>query len=146
MKRTGEIVLGIIGMILSLFLVIGGIFFVSAQNSEEVRSAVEGEIIADPAMEISQQDMNMVFQVFASFGWALVIAALIGVIFGLVAILNIKGNKRPKLAGWMFIVGAVLTGLISVGLGFIPALLYLIAGIMCFVRKPPVMQEDPTVF
>jgi hypothetical protein len=54
----------------------------------------------------------------------------------LIGVFSIKGNKKPVLAGILFIAGAVLTAIISIGFGFVPAILYLIAGIVSLVRKP----------
>lgn len=98
---------------------------------------------ADPDLDLSPGDINMLMEGLGSYGWAVVIASIIGIVLGLIGVISIKGNKKPKLAGWMFIIGALLTGIISIGLGFVPALLYLIAGIMAFVRKAPPEPEPP---
>ncbi|GIN19043.1 DUF4064 domain-containing protein [Siminovitchia fordii] len=144
MKRTGELVLGIIGIISSALMSLVGIMFIWANQSDEVKSVLDEGIAAeDPNWESNPGDLNMVMEALASYGWAVVIASIIGIVLGLIGVISIKGNKKPKLAGWMFIIGALLTGIISIGFGFIPALLYLIAGIMAFARKAPPEPEPP---
>ncbi|MBD8007003.1 DUF4064 domain-containing protein [Bacillus norwichensis] len=141
MKRTGEITLGIIGIILSALMSLGGILLIWANQSGEIKTAMEDEFTSDPSLELNSGDVSMVLDAFGTFGWAIVVASIIGIILGLIGVISIKGNKKPKLAGSMFIIGAVLTGIISVGFGFLPAILYLIAGIMAFARKAP--SESP---
>ncbi|MBS4177227.1 DUF4064 domain-containing protein [Lederbergia citrea] len=140
MKRTGELALGIIGIILSGLMIFVGMLFMWISKTDEFKTAMMDEFANDPS--IKPEDFEMIFNFMSGAGWALIIAAVLGVIFGLIGVLNIKGNKNPKLAGWLFIAGTVSVGVISVGFGFLPALLFLIAGIMCLVRKPPVETNE----
>ncbi|MBM7715565.1 putative membrane protein [Bacillus thermophilus] len=133
MKRTGEVVLGVIGIILNALLSLIGGFFAWAATSDTTTE----QMANDPTFSANPDDADAILGLMSTFGWAVVAAAILGFIFGIIAVVNISKNKSPKLAGWMFIVGAVLTGVVSVGFGFLPALLYLIAGIMSFVRKEP---------
>ena len=114
-----------------------GAFLAWMGNSDELKLYLNEEMANDPALSVNPDEVSSVLGGMSAFGWAVVAAAVLGIVFGIIATVNIKGNKNPKLAGWMFIVGAVLTGIVSVGFGFLPALLYLIAGIMSFVRKAP---------
>lgn len=143
MKRTAELALGIIGIISSALMSLVGVVFIWAYRSNEFKAMVEEGLAADPALEVDPGEMSLVMEGLGSYGWALVAASIIGLILGLIGVISIKGNKKPKLAGWMFILGAVLTGIISVGFGFVPAILYLIAGIMAFARKAPPESETP---
>lgn len=143
MKRTGEIALGIIGVISSALMSLVGMALIWANRSNDFKLLMEKELASDPAMEVNPGDLNMVLEGLGSYGWAVVAASIIGFVLGLVGIMSIKGNRKPKLAGWMFIIGAVLIGIISVGFGFVPAILFFIAGIMSFVRKAPPESEPP---
>ncbi|GIN57608.1 DUF4064 domain-containing protein [Lederbergia ruris] len=140
MKRTGEITLGVIGVVLSAFTSLIGMFFLFMGSD-----AVKNEVANDPTLAndpaLSMEEMDSFLSIFSGFGWAIIIATIIGLILGIIAIVNVVGNKNPKVGGWMNIIGAVLMGIISVGIAFLPALLLLIAGIMCFVRKAP--PEEP---
>ncbi|MCR2820826.1 DUF4064 domain-containing protein [Lederbergia panacisoli] len=135
MKRTGEITLGIIGIILSALTALMGMLFMFAGKSEDMIPILE-ESLNDPTINSEGIDLNIILNMMSTAGSALIIAAILGVVLGLIGVIAIKGNKKPKLAGLMFIIGAVLIGVITIGFGFLPALLFLIAGIMCFARKP----------
>lgn len=134
MKRTAEITLGIIGAVCSVIMLIFGISILSLNGNAEFQQGLEDVAAEDPYS--NPGDADLMAAMISSGGWAFTIAALIGLIIGLIAVFSIKGNKKPKLAGILYIAGAVLTGLISIGFGFVPAILYLIAGIMSLVRKP----------
>ncbi|MGD6967962.1 DUF4064 domain-containing protein [Rossellomorea vietnamensis] len=134
-KRTGEIVMGVIGIILSaLFAVMG---FVLNANSGAMQEMVEEEFSQDPTF--TAEETNVILQSMESIGPFLIGLGLISSILGLVAVLLIKGNKKPVIAGILFILGALVVGLGTVGAGFLPGILFLIAGIMALVRKP----KDP---
>lgn len=132
MKRTGEYVLGIIGAILSGLMSLLGVLFLFMEGNDQMEAEMENVMEGDPAL--NGNDVSAIFDVFGAIGWALTIASILGFVLGLVAIFILKA-KKPKVAGILFIVSSVLVGLVSVGAGFLPALLYLIAGILCLVRK-----------
>jgi hypothetical protein len=134
-KRTAEIVMGIIGIILSgLFAVMG---FILNANSGELQEIMEQEINRDPSL--TAEDTNYIMQLMDTMGPFLIGLGLISAVLGLIAVLLIKGNKKPVIAGILFILAALVVGLGTFGAGFLPGLLFLIAGIMAFVRKP----KDP---
>jgi hypothetical protein len=135
-KRTAEIVMGIIGIILSgLFAVMGFVL-----NTVDLQEVMEQEINRDPSL--TAEDTNYIMQMMESMGPFLIGLGLISSILGLIAVFLIKGNKRPVIAGILFILAALVVGLGTFGAGFLPGLLFLIAGIMAFARKPkePVSQ------
>ncbi|MGM0844784.1 MAG: DUF4064 domain-containing protein [Bacillota bacterium] len=134
-KRTAEIVLGIIGIILSALFAIMG--FVLNANSGAMQEMMEEEFSRDPSL--TAEDTNFILQSMESVGPFLIGLGLISSILGLVAVLLIKGNKKPVISGILFILAALVVGLGTIGVGFLPGLLFLIAGIMAFVRKP----KDP---
>lgn len=134
MKRTGEIVLTVIGIIINF--IVGGFvtFLVLVLKNDTLQDEIEKEFAKDP--DLSTLDPSTVLDAMGNGGWAIVIASLIGIILGIIAAINLKGNRKPKLAGILLIVGAVISGLLSIGVDWLPALLFLIAGIMSLVRKP----------
>ncbi|RIW38412.1 DUF4064 domain-containing protein [Bacillus salacetis] len=130
-KRTGEIVMGIIGVVLSALFAIMG-FFLNA-NSEEIRNSIQQEFSNDPTL--TAEDTNYILDMMDSMGPFLIGLGLLSSILGLIAVLLIKGNKKPIISGILFILAALIVGLGTVGIGFLPGILFLIAGIMAFVRK-----------
>ncbi|EDL65789.1 hypothetical protein BSG1_16075 [Bacillus sp. SG-1] len=124
--------MGIIGIILSgLFAVMG---FILNANRGMMQEMMEQEMTRDPSL--TTEDTNYIMQMIDSMGPFLIGLGLISAILGLVAVVLIKGNKKPVLAGILFILAALVVGLGTFGAGFLPGLLFLIAGIMAFVRKP----------
>ncbi|WP_339184462.1 DUF4064 domain-containing protein [Oceanobacillus sp. FSL W7-1293] len=130
MKRTVEIVLGVIGMVgYGLVAALGG-FMLFLQNNEDLLQEV---VEQNPEMGLN--DLNTVMEGMGAGGWALLITSILAIILSLVSIFLIKGNKRPKVAGSIFIVISILGSIVTVGFGIIPGIFLLISGIMCLVRK-----------
>ncbi|MBA9026231.1 uncharacterized protein YneF (UPF0154 family) [Peribacillus huizhouensis] len=142
MKRTGEYILAIIGILLSVILTFIGVFFIALKQNDGIRQVIEAELANDPT--ITMEDFSLVMDAVGGFGWLIVVASAIGIILGLVSIFILR-SKRQTMAGVFFIITAVLVGLLSIGLGLLQAVLFLIVGIMCFVRKPKNADKDPVV-
>lgn len=139
MKRTGELVLGIIGSILLLIGIILGVSLSSVFGSDEFNNQFQEEfnqeLQNDPAF--SDADVEVAEEVFGalgSFAVGLTVSWAIAGILGILATIFVK--KKTKLSGILFLVGGVV-GIASV----IPAILYVIAGIMALVRKAPQTTE-----
>jgi Protein of unknown function (DUF4064) len=132
-KRTGEVVMGIIGIVLSALFSIIGIVTNMSIDDPMVMKEVEKMIESDPAM--TAQDSTFIVGMAESMGWYLIAIGIIASILGLIAVLTIVKNKKPILSGIMFILAALVIGIGTIGFGFIPGLLFLISGIMAFVRK-----------
>ncbi|MFL8936716.1 DUF4064 domain-containing protein [Rossellomorea oryzaecorticis] len=133
-KRTGEVVMGIIGIVLSALFSIIGIVTNMSIDDPMVMEEMEKMIESDPA--ITTQDSSFIIGIAESMGWYLILIGVIASILGLIAVLTIVKNRKPILSGIMFILAAIVIGVGTIGFGFIPGLLFLIAGIMAFVRKP----------
>jgi hypothetical protein len=133
-KRTGEVVMGIIGIVLSALFSIIGIVTNMSMGDPAIMEEMEQMMESDPAM--TPQDTSFILGFAETMGWYLIVIGLIASIFGLVAVLTIVKNRKPILSGIMFILAALVIGVGTIGFGFIPGLLFLIAGIMSFVRKP----------
>lgn len=130
MKRTVEIVLGVIGMVgYGLVAALGG-FMLFLQNNEDLLQEV---VEQNPEMGLN--DLNTVMEGMGAGGWALLITSILAIILSLAAIFLIKGNKQPKIAGSIFIVISIFGSIVTVGFGIIPGIFLLISGIMCLVRK-----------
>lgn len=137
MKRTGEMVLGVIGTLYYAFTAFigGGMVWVES-NRDQVQEFFRKAAEENPDASISEADLNNVLDAAGSNGMILLIISILAVILGIVAMVFIKGNKKPKTAGIIFIAIAVIFAVISFGAGLIGGILYLIAGILCLVRKP----------
>lgn len=143
-KRTGERVLGIIGLVFNILGVIMTLvvnsLMKSLTNDPQFQQEFEAEIWNDPTLTESdaQAIVDMMYigmDWMVSFGWFFIAALVISSILIVIALINL--NKNSKLSGILFIVAGVLAGIIS-----LTSILLYIAGIMCFVRKPPVEEES----
>ncbi len=146
MSRTGELVLGVISAIFTFLSIIAMIIFIVAGssmfNDELFITEFEQEIYNDPTLSATDAEqtieiMNVFFDLFSVFGWAFVVTLLISLILNIIGIVSISKNKKPKLAGIMFIIAGLFAGILS-----LTSILLYIAAVMCFVRKPPVSLEE----
>ncbi|OIU72607.1 hypothetical protein BHE18_04645 [Rossellomorea aquimaris] len=126
--------MGIIGIVLSALFSIIGIVTNMSIDDPMVMEEMEKMIESDPA--ITTQDSSFILGIAESMGWYLILIGVIASILGLIAVLTIVKNRKPILSGIMFILAALVIGVGTIGFGFVPGLLFLIAGIMAFVRKP----------
>lgn len=148
MKRTGEIVLGVIGSIFNvigiivlLFVLLGASGFMNSPDFEIFMEQIQMEIQNDPTLspeeaQIAADTMPAIFEGIGVFGWILLIALIISLILAVIAIVKISKNRSPKAAGALFIIAGIFAGILS-----LTSILFYIAAIMCFVRKPPVQDE-----
>ncbi|NMH71697.1 DUF4064 domain-containing protein [Bacillus sp. RO2] len=139
MKRTAEIVMTVIAVIISGLTALFGVLMNLGMSDPEFTEVMEEEMAADPAME--GMDMGGFMDLLSMAGPTLLTVGIISLILGVIGIIAIKGNKKPVLAGIMLILAALVIGIGTLGFGIIPAVLYLIAGIMAFVRKPKVTEQ-----
>ncbi|MEA3319910.1 MAG: DUF4064 domain-containing protein [Bacillota bacterium] len=139
MKRTAEIVMTVIAVIISGLTALFGVLMNLGMSDPEFTEVMEEEMAADPSME--GMDMGGFMDLLSMAGPTLLTVGIISLILGVIGIIAIKGNKKPVLAGIMLILAALVIGIGTLGFGIIPAVLYLIAGIMAFVRKPKVTEQ-----
>ncbi|MGD6776397.1 DUF4064 domain-containing protein [Sutcliffiella horikoshii] len=139
MKRTAEIVMTVIAVIISGLTALFGVLMNLGMSDPEFAEVMEDEMAADPTM--GEMDMTAFMDILALAGPTMVTVGLVSLVLGVIGIIAIKGNKKPVLAGIMLILAALVIGIGTIGFGFIPAILYLIAGIMAFARKPKVTEQ-----
>ncbi|QHJ69868.1 DUF4064 domain-containing protein [Planococcus halotolerans] len=141
MKRTAEIVLGIIGALGYAFMAAIGGFMLWMQNN---RDLIETELTTgtgDPTTDFSMEEFEAAMDMLGAGGWIVLISAIAAIVLGIVAMVLLKGNKKPVVAGIIFIATAIIISITTTGLGVIAGIFYLIAGIMCLVRKPQTTLE-----
>ncbi|SFE17191.1 Protein of unknown function [Lentibacillus persicus] len=136
MSRTGEIVLTVIGALVYAFFGAMGAIMVWFFNNEAIWNEASQEI-QQQQPELAQGDMEAALGIFQGGGWFLIILSVIGVILGILSIVFLKGNKKPKAAGIILIVTAAVSTLATLGGLIFGGVFYLIAGIMCLARKTP---------
>jgi hypothetical protein len=143
LKRTAEITLGIIGSIFYLFSVAFGVFRLWMENN---KGTLEEYMIENQSeFDLTSSDITVIEEMFnmnlAQGGILIVILPIIAIILGIVAVVLVKGNKRPVAAGIIFIATGVGYAIITLGGGILSGILLLIAGILCLARKPKTIIE-----
>ena len=143
MERTGEIILTTIGLILNLIGMIIMIPLLFFTNTNEFKNSfIDGfiETASEEGLSASTQDINALLNLFLGMGWFVFIVLLIGLIMGIIALYFFIGNKKPKAASVIMIITSLIIVVGTLLTGFMPALLYLIAGIIGLVRKTPLVN------
>lgn len=143
-SRTGEKVLGIIGIVFNVITIILFAWLLSSLAGLEGTAEFdqfEEDIMNDPAFEGSPEEAQLVVDFIVNgagvFGWAIVALLVISTILAIVALLNLKKASSAGLAGTFFIIAGLFAGVLS-----LTSILFYIAAIMCFVRKPPKDDDE----
>ncbi|CDQ21478.1 DUF4064 domain-containing protein [Halobacillus karajensis] len=145
MKRTVEIVLTIIGMVLFGLPVLVSSILLNTKDNPQVKQELEN-FMNSPEMQMEGQEsmpeISQMIDAMGSFGMFVLIAALIAIGLGILSALFLKGNKKPKAAGIILIVTAIIFTFATVFIGVFGGAVYLIAGIVALVRKPKNPAEE----
>ncbi|MFT4416548.1 DUF4064 domain-containing protein [Fredinandcohnia humi] len=133
MKRTGELLLGSIGIVLYGFLSVLGISIVGIEEESSFFQEMKKYLMKDPEVKIS--DVGEIFGIIEMAGWIFTTVGILSIVFGIIAIVLVRRNKNPKAAGILFIAVGVISSIGTFGIAIINGLFFFIAGIMCLTRK-----------
>ncbi|WP_409303853.1 DUF4064 domain-containing protein [Peribacillus sp. SCS-155] len=136
MKRTAEIVLTVIGIVLNVIMIAFAGILTIAFKDNALQSELERELEKDPNLQAANVDVGTVMNFMEGLGWGFVAIVVVSTVLAVIAAFAFRKNRRPKLAGGLLIASTLIVGIGTILIGWLPALLYLIAGIMAFVRKP----------
>ena len=143
-NRAGEKVLGIIGIVFNILAIaligFGMASYSNAAGTPEFQQYLEDEVMADPAFsnpEEAQMVIDMMSSSFNIIGWVLIALLALSTIFAIVALVNLRKRGKASMAGVFFILAGLFAGLLS-----LTSILFYIAAIMCFVRKPRVQNNQ----
>ncbi|CQR48330.1 hypothetical protein BN1058_02697 [Paraliobacillus sp. PM-2] len=135
MKRTVEIILGIIGtLIYGIAAILGGSMLLMRKNPETIEEIYTDMVEQNP--EVALPDFQTFIESMGAGAVILIVVSLAAMIAGIVAIVFLKGNKKPKAAGILFIVSVAVVTILPVGISIFTGIFYLAAGIMSLMRKP----------
>ncbi|ANU22024.1 DUF4064 domain-containing protein [Planococcus donghaensis] len=140
MKRTAEMVLAIIGVLGYVFTAGIGSLMIWLQNNRGVMEESFNEMAAENP-EMGMGDFDEMLDMLGTGGWFLTVSSVVAIILGIVAMVLLKGNKKPVVAGIILIATAVIVAFVSGGAGVLAGIFYLIAGVMALVRKPKTVIE-----
>lgn len=143
MKRTAEITLTSIGLALSSLSALVLTFLMIFSNTGDFREAFQDGFVEGAGEEgvlTTSSEADIFLNFLLGFGWLVLVALIIGTILAIISIYFFSGNKKPVAASVMTILAAVIIGIGTIFTGFLPAILFLIAGIVGLVRKPPIVD------
>ncbi|MCP3029353.1 DUF4064 domain-containing protein [Halobacillus sp. A5] len=145
MKRTAEIVFTVIGAVFFGLAIAIGAVFANMGNNPQARAELESILSQDPNVDPDQISIDQLMSAMTTGAWTVLAAGIAAVVIGILCIVFLKGNKKPKAAGIILIVAGVLLTFATFGVGLFGGIAYLIAGIVALVRKPkqPVVDEEP---
>lgn len=153
MKRTTEIVLGIIGTVFNMIAIaIMGIIVrvvLEVKNNtllqDELVEEFKTQLTNDPQFKDTDiqtfaESMVSAINFLGPFGWFIIVCFIVSVIAGIVGIvLVVRTKNRATYAGSLFLVAGVFAGILS-----FTSIIYYIAAIMCFVRKQKEEENNAT--
>lgn len=137
MKRTGEVIL----TTTALFFTYLGTILISTvllfSNLDEIRNLFQEDYMSEEALPVTLENINVFLNIFISLRWVVLLTVIIGTVLGTFALYYFVRDKNSRAASIFSIVAAVIIPLGTLLTGFIPALLFLVAGIMGLMRKTP---------
>ncbi|WP_226671164.1 DUF4064 domain-containing protein [Metabacillus litoralis] len=144
MNRTPEVILGLIGIasfiLISLLGVVGTwLVYIADDFLSPVKEFIVMILSMDQGGYTDEDVTNVFFPINLTFKMiflSLGIMAFIQAVLGVIAVIALKGNNHPVFAGVLLLISAVVSGVITYGIFLIAGVFYIIAGIMCFSRKP----------
>ncbi|UOR10462.1 DUF4064 domain-containing protein [Halobacillus amylolyticus] len=146
MKRIVEIVFTVIGLVIYGLTAVLSLVFLNVQDNPGWRADMQSILNQDQNMEQAQISVDQIMEGVASVTWIIIISALVAVILGIVAVVFLKGNKKPKPAGIILIITGIVTTIGTIGFGLFGGLAFLIAGIIALVRKSENPIDDESSF
>ncbi|WP_082235650.1 DUF4064 domain-containing protein [Halobacillus massiliensis] len=136
MKRTVEIVFTVIGTVLYGLLAFLAGLLVNVSGDPSLRAEFESVLYSDPNLNPEEVPIDEVLSFIDLGSWLVLISAIAGIVLGIVSIVFLKGNKKPKAAGIILIVTGVITAFSSIGMALFASIAFVVAGIIALVRKP----------
>ncbi|WP_440896872.1 DUF4064 domain-containing protein [Amphibacillus sp. Q70] len=134
-NRKIEVALIIIGAAIFIFFGVSGASMIMVQNDEELATQLY-EQFGQESPDVELPAYPEFLETLQTGGIMIIVLAVIAIIAGVLAILMLKGNKRPKPAGILLLIAGVLIGFLQVGIALFGSLAYVIAGMMALLKKP----------
>ena len=145
MRRTAERVMSMISIVFTGLAIIFSFMGLSALKMmlvDEARLLEFEEVMMSIDPSVTAEDLKVVISglpVLEGIGSFLVILLVISLITTIIGTIFIWNNKRPKLAGILFIISGLFAYILSP-----TSILLYITAILCFARKPPLeVKGDP---
>lgn len=141
-NRKIEIFLVIMGMAVFFFFGITGATMINVHDDDEMATDLYEQYLEDAtAEEVAAEDLSTYdefVEALRTAGVIIIVLAVVTVIVGIVSVLLLRNDKRPKIAGIILLVVGIFIGFLQFFIALIASLFYIIAGLMAVFRKPKI--------
>lgn len=141
MKRTGENVLSIISMVIYTLSALLAILMINVviKNEDNLRQVTNS--VRDKNPEATMEEVNLSIDYLSNYMWLMAVTSIVALVLGIVVLILLNKYQKSKIAGIILLVMGILGTLLTIPFGLLSGPLFIIAGIMCLVRKPKLERE-----
>ncbi|PXW89216.1 uncharacterized protein DUF4064 [Streptohalobacillus salinus] len=144
-SRRFETILIILGIAVFAFFGVQGVSMLVVHNDEEAAmelyESYQGDLEADQEETYDLPEFSVFVENLQSGGIIILVLSAMTIITGIISIVFLKKNLKPKLVGILLLVSGAVVAI----LGFAPAmfgsLLYMASGVLVLFKKPKVQVE-----
>ncbi|GAA4069949.1 DUF4064 domain-containing protein [Amphibacillus indicireducens] len=140
-NRKIEIFLVIMGMAVFFFFGVTGATMINVHDDEMATDLYEQYLEDASVEEVAEEDLSTYdefVEALRTAGIIIIVLAVITVIVGIVSVLLLRNDKRPKIAGVILLAAGIFIGFLQFFIALVASLFYVIAGLMALFRKPKI--------
>ncbi|HHU20509.1 MAG TPA: DUF4064 domain-containing protein [Bacilli bacterium] len=140
-NRKIEIFLVIMGMAVFFFFGITRAAMINVHDDEMATDLYEQYLEDASVEEVAEEDLSTYdefVEALRTAGIIIIVLAVITVIVGIVSVLLLRNDKRPKIAGVILLAAGIFIGFLQFFIALVASLFYVIAGLMALFRKPKI--------
>lgn len=141
-NRKIEIFLVIMGMAVFFFFGVTGATMINVHDDDEAAMDLYEQYLEDEiAIEADDEDIatyDEFVETLRTAGLIIIVIAIITVIIGIVSVLLLKNDKRPKIAGILLLIVGIFIGFLQFFIALMASVFYIVSGLMALFRKPKI--------
>jgi len=111
-------------------------------HDDEMATDLYEQYLEDASVEeVAEEDLSTYdefVEALRTAGIIIIVLAVITVIVGIVSVLLLRNDKRPKIAGVILLAAGIFIGFLQFFIALVASLFYVIAGLMALFRKPKI--------
>ena len=131
-NRVVEIIFTVLGILMFGLNTVGSLIIYLNLDNPESKSIIEDIIIEGNIQEVTADQL---FSFLSNGALFILVMTALCAILGIVSLFALIGDRKPKLAGTILIITAILGTILTLLTGILGGILYLIGGITALVRK-----------
>ena len=140
MKRVVEAIFTLIGILMyGLLTIVSIAIFSNFKENPESKNLIQ-EFLTDE--NIKEVNADQVLSLLSNGTIFILVISVLCIVFGILSLFTLKGDRDPKLAGKILILTSILGTILTLFTGILGGLPYLIAGIIALVRKSKLRDDN----